>query len=78
MLRIIVAAIVAFSFAGADSADAASKRKRHKARHIAPIAAVPAAAYGARTPGPVWAQPGECFMDEGYGRYTPCSTGKDD
>jgi hypothetical protein len=28
-----------------------------KVRHIAPIAAVPAAAYGARTPGPVWAQP---------------------
>ena len=40
MLRIIVAAIVAFSFAGMDSADAAGKRKRHKMRHIAPIAAV--------------------------------------
>ena len=77
MLRIIVAAIVAFSFAGADSADAASKRKRHKARHIAPIAAVPAVPYGVRTPGPVWAQPWECYTDEGYGRYTPCGAGRD-
>ncbi|TMJ02908.1 MAG: hypothetical protein E6G97_11205 [Alphaproteobacteria bacterium] len=78
MLRIVVAAIVALSFAGVDSADAARKRKRHKVRHIAPIAAVPAAHHGARTPGPVWAQPWECFTDEGYGRYTSCSTGKDD
>ena len=78
MLRIVVTAIVALSFAGVDPADAASKRKRHKVRHIAPIAAVPAAPYGARTPGPVWAQPGECFTDEGYGRYLPCSAGKDD
>ena len=78
MLRIIVAAIMAFSFASADPADAATKRKRQKVRHVAPLAAVPAAPYGVRRPGPVWAQPWECFTDEGYGRYTSCSSGKDD
>ena len=77
MFRMIVTAAVVFAFAGFDTADAA-KRKRLKVRHVAPIAAVPAAHYGARTPGPVWAQPWECFTDEGYGRYTSCSTGKDD
>ena len=47
-------------------------------RHVAPIAAVPAAPYGARTPGPVWAtSPYDCFTDEGYGRYLPCSSGRD-
>ena len=28
-----------------------------------------------RTPGPPWAMPNECYTDEGYGRYTPCSLG---
>lgn len=78
MFRIIIAAVAAFSLAGLDAADAASKRKRQKVRHPAPIAAVPATPYGVRTPGPVWAQPWECYTDEGYGRYTPCGAGKDD
>ena len=29
------------------------------------------------TPGPPWAGPGECYTDEGYGRYSPCGEGKD-
>ena len=29
-----------------------------------------------RTPGPPWAGPGECYTDEGYGRYAPCSRGR--
>jgi hypothetical protein len=74
MLRIIVAAVVAFSFAVLDSADAASKRKKPKVRHVAPI--VVPAPY-ARTPGPPWAGPGECYTDEGYGRYLPCGAGMD-
>ena len=74
MLRIIVAAVVAFSFASLDSADAASKRKRQKVRHAAPIV-VPT--HYARTPGPPWAAPGQCFTDEGYGRYLPCGAGMD-
>lgn len=77
MFRIIIAAVVAFSLAGLDSADATSKRKRQKVRHHAPVAAVQAVPYGMRTPGPVWAQPSECYTDEGYGRYTPCGAGKD-
>jgi hypothetical protein len=78
MLRIIVAAAVALSFAAIAPADAASKRKRQKVRHMAPIAAVPAAPYGSRTPGPVWAtSPYDCFTDEGYGRYWPCGAGRD-
>jgi hypothetical protein len=78
MLRLMLAAALVFSCASLDVADAAAKRKRQKVRHVAPIAAVPATPYGLRTPGPVWAQPWECFTDEGYGRYTSCSTGKDD
>jgi hypothetical protein len=77
MLKIIVAALAILSLWGTSSADAASKRKRQKV-HVAPIAAVPAVPYGVRTPGPPWAQPWECYTDEGYGRYTPCGAGKDD
>jgi len=73
MFRIIVATLAALAIAG--PADAAGKRKRTKVRHVAPIAAAPAAPYG--TPRPVWAQPWECYTDEGYGRYLPCGTGKD-
>jgi hypothetical protein len=29
-----------------------------------------------RTPGPPWAGPNECYTDEGYGRFTPCSRGR--
>ena len=75
MLRIFVAVLTVLSLAALHPADAA-KRKRAKARHVAPIAAVPAAPQG--TPRPVWAQPWECYTDEGYGRYLPCGTGKDD
>ena len=76
MLRIIVAAAVALSFMAVTPADAAYKRKRHKVHHAAPISAVPAAPYGARTPGPVWAtSPYDCFTDEGYGRFTSCDAG---
>ena len=75
MLRIVVAAVVAFSFAGLGSADAASKRKRQKVRHVAPITAMPAPY--ARTPRPPWAGPAECYTDEGYGRYLPCGAGMD-
>jgi hypothetical protein len=28
-----------------------------------------------RTPGPPWAMPNECYTDEGYGRFMPCSLG---
>ena len=37
-----------------------------------PYAYVPVDAPIARTPGPTWAVPNECYTDEGYGRYLPC------
>jgi hypothetical protein len=78
MLKIIVATAVALSCVAIDPADAASRRKHHKVRHMAPIAAVPAASTGAATPGPPWPRsPYDCFTDEGYGRYLPCSSGRD-
>jgi hypothetical protein len=77
MFKIVMAAVVAFSFASLDSADAASKRKRQKVRS-APVVTMPAKPVIARTPGPSWAGPNDCFTDEGYGRYWPCGAGKDD
>lgn len=75
MLRIVIAVIVASAFASLDTADAASKRKRQKVRS-APVVTLPAKPV-ARTPGPSWAGPNDCFTDEGYGRYLPCGAGMD-
>ena len=70
--RTLIAAVAALSC----GADAASKHKRYKVRHGAAYAYGPVSPYGARTPGPPWAQPWECFTDEGYGRYRSCSSGR--
>ncbi|MEJ0076181.1 MAG: hypothetical protein WDO17_12155 [Alphaproteobacteria bacterium] len=77
MLKIVVAAVVAVSFASVDVADAATKKKGRKARAAAPIGYVPAAPLTARTPGPPWAGPNDCYTDEGYGRYLRCGGGMD-
>lgn len=75
--RTLIAAVTALSFVAIGTADAASKHKRHKVmRHHAAGMYVPAYPYGARTPGPPWAQPWECYTDEGYGRYRSCSAGR--
>ena len=76
MTRILIAVIAALSL-GIGGADAASKKK--KVRHVTPAPAMsaPVSPYYARTPGPPWANPNECYTDEGYGRYTPCGAGKD-
>jgi hypothetical protein len=76
MLKIVLAAVVALCLAGIDTADAASKRKRQKVRSV-PVVTMPAKPAIARTPGPIWAGPNECFTDEGYGRYLPCGAGMD-
>jgi hypothetical protein len=75
--KILITAVAALSLAGAGVANATHHGKRHKARHYAPVAAyvyVPPApmAYGPR---PIWAAPGSCWTDEGYGRYRPCDAG---
>jgi len=77
MFRILIAALAGLSLVGIGTADAAAKQK--KVRHLAPapVISAPAYPYFARTPGPPWAAPGECYTDEGYGRYWPCGAGRD-
>ena len=72
--KILMTAVAALSLAGAGVADAAHKGKRHKARHHAPRAVtyVPATPQAYPGPRPIWAAPGSCWTDEGYGRYRPC------
>ena len=72
----LIAALAALSFVAAGATEAAAKHKRYKVRHGAPYAYVPVSPYAARTPGPPWAAPWECYTDEGYGRYRPCSAGR--
>ena len=74
----IVAVAVMATLAQADAA-----WRHHHHRHAghyyaSPLPPYPGYAYGgyyARrwTPGPAWAGPNECWTDEGYGRYAPCS-----
>jgi len=71
---LLIAAIALALPAGAANA----MYKKHKpwlARHHHP-AVVQATPYpyspGAR---PVWAPPGSCFTEEGYGHYWPCGAG---
>jgi len=74
MLKVMIGAAAVLSLAATTSADAASKRKRHVVRS-APV--VTTGAPVARTPGPSWANPNDCYTDEGYGRYWPCGAGRD-
>jgi hypothetical protein len=75
--RVLIAAVAALSFAATGAVDAKSKHKRYRAHYGVPYAYVPVSPYAARTPGPPWAAPWECYTDEGYGRYRPCSAGRD-
>lgn len=74
--KILIGAVVALSLAATSAADAASKRKRQKVRAHPPTVTMPAKPV-ARTPGPSWAGPNECYTDEGYGRYLACGAGMD-
>jgi hypothetical protein len=77
MVRILIATITVTSLACVGGADAASKKKKVRHTIPAPTMSAPVSPYYARTPGPPWANPNECYTDEGYGRYTPCGAGKD-
>jgi hypothetical protein len=69
----LIAAAAALSVLAIVPADAATKQKRYKAQRVV---VYPAPHYYAGTARPPWAQPWECFTDEGYGRYRPCSSGR--
>ena len=72
MTRIIIVAVaVALSGASADAAARKSARPEARALQSAPVAAR-GYAFANR---PSWAAPGECFTDDGYGRFWPCSAG---
>jgi hypothetical protein len=77
MFKRMFTLLVILSVAGIGVADAASKRKPHKTRAIPPTLNEPARPTVARTPGPPWAGPGECYTDDGYGRYVLCGAGKE-
>ena len=77
MFRTLIAALAALSLAGISTADAAAKKKSKRYAAPAPAVTAPVYPYFARTRGPVWANPNECFTDEGYGRYWPCGAGRD-
>jgi len=87
MTRTLLLAATAVSLIAPATADAGSRHKHHYRHHHygawnAPVYG-PGPYYGRwqapvqlRTPGPPWAMPNECYTDEGYGRYTPCSRGR--
>ena len=77
MLKVMLAVLTILSIASLDAAGAAGKRKKHKVKAIPPTLNAPAYPTTARTPGPPWAGPGECYTDDGYGRYWPCGAGKE-
>jgi len=72
----LLALLTAVSLASISAADAAAKHKRHKATVYQPVGAYAAPVFVARPHGPIWANPNECYTDEGYGRYWPCGAGK--
>jgi hypothetical protein len=88
MTRMLLLAATAISLvAAAATADAGNGKHKHKYyRHHYGAAYAPGyygpayrtwqAPVQMRTPGPPWAMPNECYTDEGYGRYTPCSRGR--
>ena len=80
MTRTLLLAAVALSLlAPTATADAASRQK-HRQHTAAVKPANPPYVYPWRAPtvsqrrGPPWAMPNECYNDEGYGRWTPCTS----
>jgi len=77
MFRTLIAGLAVLSLACVGTAEAATKKKKTHHASSAPVAAAPVYPYSAQTRGPVWANPNECYTDEGYGRYWPCGAGRD-
>ena len=72
----LIAAVAALSFVAIGAADAAASRSATRPSACPAYAYVPVSPYGVGTARPPWAQPWECFTDEGYGRYRSCSSGR--
>ena len=71
MIRIII--VVALAVAGASSADAATRKSARPQAHALQTAVVAARPIAPARPS--WAAAGECYTDDGYGRFWPCSGG---
>ena len=70
----LIAAAAALSLVALAPTGAAAKHKRYKSQPV--VAYYPVPQHYVGTARPPWAQPWECFTDEGYGRYRPCSSGR--
>jgi hypothetical protein len=71
MTRILLFVATAISLAGmAATADAQSRQRQAAPSMLPPPGYVPAPARNPR--GPPWAMPNECYIDEGFGRFSPC------
>ncbi len=80
MLKTLIGGLAILSLACIGPADAATKKKKQHvepAPIAAPLVAAPEHPAYAGTHRPNWANPNECFTDEGYGRYWPCGAGRD-
>ena len=82
MMRTLLLAAVALNLmVPVETADAASQQKKNR-QHKAPAKAAQQPPYvypwavpvSSRRRGPPWAMPNECYNDEGYGRWTPCTS----
>ena len=74
MTRLVLAA-VAMALVATTSADAGPRQKSHKPEARAWQSATVAARAYETANRPSWAGPNECFTDDGYGRFWPCSAG---
>lgn len=70
----LIAAVTALSFVALSATEAVAKHKRHQARYYGGVYAYQYSPWA--TPRPPWAAPWECYTDEGYGRFRPCSAGR--
>ena len=77
MLRVLITGVGILSLACVSAADAATKKKKVHHSAGAPVVAAPVHPNYPGTRGPLWANPNECYTDEGYGRYWPCGAGRD-
>ena len=66
MTRLLAIASIAVSLASVTAADAASRHKHHARMAYSHVVMAPQV-------GPIWSGPNQCWTDEGYGRYAPCS-----